>query len=235
MDNARVRSSMARAATPPGRRVSPWKGGVMYARTTTISADPQRLHEGVADVRDNVMPAVAEMSGYTGLSMLCNRESGRCIVTTGWQDEESMAASRDKVMQMRERAAQRFNSRDTEVQEWEIAVMHRLHNAGDEAHARVLWSHIDPARTDETLDAFRSQIIPRMDEVPGFCSLSLLIDRQTGRGSLTTVYTDRAAMDASRDTMEAMRDGFTGQMGVMVTEEAEFEVVMHSLRVPELV
>ena len=207
----------------------------MYARTTTISADPQRLHEGVADVRDNVMPAVADMPGYTGLSMLCDRDSGRCIVTTGWRDEESMAASRDKVMQMRERAAQRFNSRDTEVQEWEIAVMHRLHNAGDEACARVLWSHLDPARTDETLDAFRSQIIPRMDEVPGFCSLSLLIDRQSGRGSLPTVYTDRAAMDASRDMMEAMRDGFTGQMGVMVTEEADFEVVMHSLRVPELV
>ena len=207
----------------------------MYARTTTISADPQRLHEGVADVRDNVMPAVAEMPGHTGLSMLCDRDSGRCIVTTGWRDEESMAASRDRVMQMRERAAQRFNSRDTEVQEWEIAVMHRLHNAGDEAYARVLWSHIDPARTDETLDAFRSAIIPRMDEVPGFCSLSLLIDRKTGRGSVTTVYTDRAAMDATRDTISAMRDEFTARMGVMVTEEAEFEVVMHSLRVPELV
>ena len=207
----------------------------MYARTTTISADPQRLHEGVADVRDNVMPAVAEMSGYTGLSMLCDRDSGRCIVTTGWRDEESMAASRDRVMQMRERAAQRFNSRDTEVQEWEIVVMHRLHNAGDEACARVLWSRTDPTLLDETLDAFRSQIIPRMDELPGFCSLSLLVDRKTGHGSLTTVYTDRAAMDATRDTISAMRDEFTGQRGVMVTDEAEFEVVMHSLRVPELV
>ena len=207
----------------------------MYARTTTISADPQRLHEGVADVRDNVMPAVAEMPGYTGLSMLCDRDSGRCIVTTGWRDEESMAASRDKVMQMRERAAQRFNSRDTEVQEWEIAVMHRLHNAGDEACAHVTWSRTDPTMTDQTLEAFRSQIVPRMDDVPGFCSLSLLIDRQAGHGSLTAVYADRAAMDAARDTMSRMREEFTGQRGVMVTEEADFEIVMHSLRVPELV
>jgi quinol monooxygenase YgiN len=207
----------------------------MYARTTTISADPKHMHEGVADVRDNVMPAVAEMEGYTGLSMLADRSSGRCIVTTGWESENALAASRDRVTQMRQRAAERFGSRDTEVQEWEIAVMHRLHSATDDSCARVLWSHIDPARNDETLDAFRSQIIPRMDEVSGFCSLSLLIDRQSGRGSLTTVYTDRAAMDASRDMIEAMRDGFTGQMGVMVTEDAEFDVVMHSLRVPELV
>ncbi len=81
----------------------------------------------------------------------------------------------------------------------------------------------------------RTQIVPRMDEVPGFCSMSLLIDRKTGHGSLTAVYADRAAMDAARDTMTRMRDEFTGQRGIMVTDEADFEVVMHSLRVPELV
>ncbi len=207
----------------------------MYARTTTITADPKRLHEGVADVRDNVMPAVAEMDGYTGLSMLADRSSGRCIVTTGWETEDALASSSDRVTQMRQQAADRFGARDTEVQEWEIAVMHRLHTAGDESCARVLWSRIDPARTDETLDAFRHQIIPAMDDVPGFCSMSLLIDRETGTGSLTSVYADRAAMDATRDQISAMRDAFTTQLGVLVTDEAEFDVVLHSLRVPELV
>ncbi|SOC50297.1 hypothetical protein SAMN05660748_3043 [Blastococcus aggregatus] len=207
----------------------------MYARTTTVMADPKRMHEGVADVRDNVMPAVAELDGYTGLSMLVDRDSGRCIVTTGWETEEAISASRDRVVQMRERATERFGARDTEVQEWEIAVMHRLHAAGDESCARVLWSRIDPARTEETLDAFRSQIIPAMDDLPGFCSLSLLIDRETGTGSLTTVYADRAAMDATRDQISTMRDAFTTQLGVMITDEAEFDVVVHSLRVPELV
>ena len=74
-----------------------------------------------------------------------------------------------------------------------------------------------------------------MDDLAGFCSLSLLVDRESGIGSLTSVYTDRAAMDTSRDLISAMRDEFTAQRGVMVTEEAEFDVVLHSLRVPELV
>jgi quinol monooxygenase YgiN len=207
----------------------------MYARTTTIMADPKRMHEGVADVRDNVMPAVGAMAGYTGLSMLVDRDSGRCIVTTGWESQEALSASRDRVMQMRQQAADRFGSRDTQVQEWEIAVMHRLHSATDDSCARVLWSRTDPSRTDATLDAFRTAIVPRMDDVAGFCSLSLLIDRPTGLGSLATVYTDRAAMDAARDLMSSMRDEFTARMPVEVTEEAEFEVTVHSLRVPELV
>jgi heme-degrading monooxygenase HmoA/quinol monooxygenase YgiN len=207
----------------------------MYARTTTITADPMRMDEGIADVRDNVMPAVGDMDGYTGLSMLCDRDSGRCIVTTGWQSEESIAASRDRVMRMRERAAEQFGARNTQVQEWEIAVVHRLHSATDDSCARVMWSRTDPDRVEETLAAFRSEIIPRMDDVPGFCSLSLLIDRQTGLGSLATVYADRAAMDATRDLISGMRDEFAPRMGVTVTEEAEFDVVLHSLRVPELV
>jgi len=207
----------------------------MYARTTTIMADPMRMDDGIADVRNNVMPAVGEMEGYTGLSMLCDRESGRCIVTTGWETEEAMAASRDRVMAMRQRAAEQFGSGDTQVQEWEIAVMHRLHSATDDSCARVLWSRTDTARIDEILDAFRSGIIPRMDEIQGFCSLSLLIDRQTGLGSLTTVYADRAAMDATRDLISTMRDEFSRRMGVTIDEEAEFDVVLHSLRVPELV
>src|SRR5690606_20720176 len=106
---------------------------------------------------------------------------------------------------------------------------------GDDACARVLWSRIDPARADETLDAFRSAIVPRMDDLPGFCSLSLMIDRTSGLGSLTSVYTDRAAMDATRDQIGRMRDEFSRQMDVTVTEEAEFVVLLHHLRVPELV
>jgi heme-degrading monooxygenase HmoA len=205
----------------------------MYARTTTISADPQRLHEGVADVRDNVMPAVAEMPGYTGLSMLCDRDSGRCIVTTGWQDEESMAASRDKVMQMRERAAQRFNSRDTEVQEWEIAVMHRMHETHNGACARVIRGRGDPARTDDMVDTFRMSMLPRVEELPGFVSMSLMVDRATGRNAAAISYDSRQSMAEAEAPGMALRQEFAGRMGTEITDVAAFDIALAHLRVPE--
>ena len=207
----------------------------MYARTTTIMADPTRIDDGIADVRDNVMPALSEMDGCVGVSLLCDRDSGRCIATTAWETEEAMAATRDRVMQMRARAMEQFGATDSQVQEWEIAAMHRLHPAGDDACARVGWNRMDPGRADEVLDAFRTQIIPRMDDTPGFCSLSLMIDRQAGLGSLTAVYADRAAMDASRDQVTQMRAAFAQQMGMEILEVAEFDVALHHLRVPELV
>src|SRR4051794_38437569 len=45
--------------------------GGMYARSTTVHADPQRIDDGIAYIRDEVMPAVTTMPGCLGLSMLC--------------------------------------------------------------------------------------------------------------------------------------------------------------------
>src|SRR3954447_140817 len=76
--------------------------GGMYARSTTVQADPQRIDDGITYIRDEVMPAVTTMPGCMGLSMLCDRDSARCIITTSWDSEESMSASRDAVRPMRE-------------------------------------------------------------------------------------------------------------------------------------
>ena len=206
----------------------------MYARSTTVQADPQRIDQGIAYIRDEVMPAVQSMPGCMGLSMLCDRDSGRCIVTTSWDSHESMAATADRVQDMRQAAMDSMGGRDMSVDEWEIALVHRAHNAADDACARVTWTRGDPARMDEMLEAFRSSIIPRLDEVRGFCSLSMMIDRNTGRGVLTSVYDDRADMDASRDMVAGMRDEFTRRMGMDVMDVAEFDLAIHHLRVPEM-
>ena len=206
----------------------------MYARSTTLTADPQRMDDGIRSVRDEIMPAVQGMPGCIGLSMLVDRESGRCIVTTSWDSAESMAATAERVKDMRQRAMDTMGGRDMSVDEWEVAAMHRAHTPGDDACARVTWTRGDPAAMESTLDSFRMALIPRMDDVPGFCSLSLMVDRNTGRGSLTTVYMDRRSMEDSREMVRGMREDFTRQMGMEVTDVAEFELAIHHLRVPEM-
>src|SRR4051794_27159997 len=76
-------------ASPRGG-ADPEHGGpmaVMYARSTTIHGDPGAVREGIAYVHDEVMPVLRAMDGCVGLSMLADRDSGRCIVTTSWRDE----------------------------------------------------------------------------------------------------------------------------------------------------
>jgi heme-degrading monooxygenase HmoA len=207
----------------------------MYARSTTVQADPQRIDDGVAYLRDEVMPALQSMPGCMGLSMLCDRDSGRCIVTTSWDSEEAMSASRDAVRSMREKAVDVLGGQ-FDVQEWEIAVMHRTHAMGDGACARVIYSHLrDVDQADAVLDAWKANVLPRLDQFDGFSSVSLLVDRSTGRGVTTVCFDNREAMDRSRQDGDRMRDEFTSRMGVDVTEVVDMEVAIHHLRVPELV
>ena len=205
----------------------------MYARSTTVHADPQRMDDGIAYVRDEVMPAVQSMPGCMGLSMIFDRDSGRCIVTTSWDSEETMSASRDAVAAMRERAIEVMGGR-FDVQEWEIGLLHRAHASPEGASCRVTWTRGDPARMDDMLGSFRMGILPRLDELPGFCSVSLLIDRQSGMCALTAVYDDRDSLQRASGDVQAMREQFARQMGLTVVDMAEFEVAIHHLRVPEM-
>jgi hypothetical protein len=206
----------------------------MYARSNTVRGDPQKIDAGIADVRDEVMPKVQGMSGCVGLSMLCDRESGRCIVTTAWADESSMHATEEGVRAMRERAAETFGG-SVEVNEWEIAVLHRTREAPDGACCRVTWTRGDPADMDRMIDTFRMALLPRLDDVAGFCSVSVMVNRDNGMCALAATYESREAMMQSREAVAAMRDDFTQQLGLQVTDIAEFDLVVHHLRVPETV
>jgi hypothetical protein len=205
----------------------------MYARSATMR-DVRNMDDGIAYVRDTVMPALQEMSGCVGLSMMCDRPGARCIVTAAWADETAMHASAASGQEMRSRAGEIFGG-ETEVAEWEIALLHRRTEAPEGACTRVTWTRGDPAATDRTVDAVRTGVLPRLDELPGFCSISMLTDRRTGRGALAATYASRADMEASAETVRGMREQITRELGMEVTDIAEFDLVLAHLRVPETV
>ena len=207
----------------------------MYARSTTVQADPQRIDEGIAYIRDEVMPAVQSMPGCMGLSMLCDRDSGRCIVTTSWDSEESMSASRAAVRAMREQATDVMGGQ-FDVQEWERAVMHRAHAMGEGACARVTYSRLrDMSQADRVIEGWKSSILPRLEDFDGFASASLMVDRSTGQGVGTVCFDSREAMEQTREMSAGMRQEFSSRMDVEITEVLEMEVAIHHLRVPEMV
>ena len=206
----------------------------MYARSNTARGDPRRTDDAVAYIRDEVLPAVRAMDGNIGLSMLADRDSGRSIVTSAWESEAAMRASAEQVRPMRERYTEMMGAQ-VEVHEWEIAVLHRVHEAPEGACTRVTWTRTDPARVDEILDAYKMTLLPTLEEMGGFCSASLLVDRRAGLGAGTVTLADRSALTRSRPAADANRADFTRAMGIEVLEVAEFELAVAHLRVPETV
>jgi heme-degrading monooxygenase HmoA len=206
----------------------------MYARTNTVRGDPKAIDESVAYIRDEAMPLVQGMDGCIGLSMLVDRDSGRCIVTTAWRDQEAMRASEEGVRASRERAGQIFGGMP-EVAEYEIAVMHRMHETGDGARTRVIWGSTEPAQMDDMLGSFRMAMMPKMEELPGFASCTMMVDRATGRTALAVTYDSADAMRQANERATQLRQEAPAMMGMTIDEVAEFDLVIAHLRVPETV
>ena len=158
----------------------------MYARSTTIRGNPATIDDATVHLREEILPQLQEMEGFVGLSMLADRRTGRCIATSAWADEPSMRASADRVHPMRQRIMEMFGG-EMEVQEWEIAVLHRA-RMGDGTCGRVTWVRTDPGNLDRMIDAYKTSLMPWWEEHAGFCSNSLMVDRRTGHCASSIVF-----------------------------------------------
>lgn len=207
----------------------------MYARSTTLIARPGSLDGGIAYFRDEVMPALRGIDGFVGASLIADRDSGLCIVTASWDSAESLAATAERVTALRERAASVFGTDSTEVEEWEVAVMHRDHRAGDAACVRATWSKVDPAEADRAIDLWKHGALPAIEQLPGFCSASLLVNRETGRGVTTVAFDSRDALEGSRAAAETIRARAARETGAEVLSVRELELVHAHLDIPEMV
>jgi hypothetical protein len=206
----------------------------MYARSITIMGDPGAMDSGIDYVRDEVMPTITTMTDWVGLSMLVDRESGQCIVTSSWLTEEAMMASDLHLAPLRRRGGEIMGG-TPKVETWEVAVMHREHPAPEGACCRVTWMRINTGDIERGLGLYRSAMLPEMEMLEGFCSASLMLDRAAGRACSTTTYDSRAAMEASRERAWTIRDAGVREAGVDVLDVVECDLVLAHLRLPELV
>jgi heme-degrading monooxygenase HmoA len=205
----------------------------VYARSTTIEAQPESIDAGTAYVCDEVMPALETMTGCIGISLLVDRESGRCIITTAWDSEESMRASADDVAPIRDRAAEAFKGSAT-VNMWEIALVHRDHPSGEGACVRATWFKAPNGQLSRSVDFYKESVLPSLQELDGFCSASLLIDRSSGRSVSSVTFDSSEAMDRNREQARSLRAARLRELGADQLDVGEFELALAHLRVPEV-
>lgn len=206
---------------------------IMFARSTTINAHPSYIDVGIKHVRDTVMPALTDIEGCLGMSLLIDRSSGRCIATSSWRDEESLRASEGPVQTLRTDAAETFHG-TTEVSRWEIAVMHRDHHSERGACCRVTWFKTEPAHIDRGIDVWKMAGLPTMEELDGFCSAALMFDRASGRGVSSLTFDSAEAMEHNRERVDSIRDAGVREAGAQVLDTCGFELAIAHLHVPEM-
>ena len=207
----------------------------MDARSTTIMAQPDRIDDGIALVNDELMPMVTHIRVCLGLSLLVDRSSGRFIATSSWDSEDAMRASNEQLQPVRQRLLDTLGAADLEVQEWEIAILHRDHESPAGACARVTWARPRAGQLDAAVDAFKTNVLPRLEDQDGFFSASMLINRESGVLCGTVSFDSMATVEGNRQFGAEQRDKMAEQTGIEFVDVIECELAVHHLRVPELV
>jgi heme-degrading monooxygenase HmoA len=212
------------------RGAAPTRQGrwIVFARTTTFAAQPSSIDAGIACVRDDVMPALQDMAGFIGLSLVADRQSGECIATSAWDTDDAQRASAEGIGSLRDRAADAFGGSAT-VEMWEIAVLHRQRSSDTGACVRATWLAL-PAG----IEYFRSSVLPQVEHLDGFRSASLMVERGSGRAVSSVSFSSRTAMERNRDQARALKAESIRAAGATEVADGEFELVLAHLRVPEL-
>src|ERR1051326_165787 len=88
----------------------------MHARVTTLSGSPDNAEAGIANLRDNVGP-YAKSDGK-GAILVIDRESGKAVAVTLWEDEEAMRSSEESANALRADAAQQMGAEQPTVERY---------------------------------------------------------------------------------------------------------------------
>ncbi|GAB3169355.1 hypothetical protein GCM10027059_34070 [Myceligenerans halotolerans] len=207
----------------------------MYVRTSEVRGDPALLDEGLRLIQDEIYPAVTAMDGCAGMSLLYDRRICRVVATTSWRSEDAMRASTEAVRPLRASAERALGSHgDSEVHQWEIAVVHHDHVVPDGAHARLTWLSCDPDMIDRAIDLFRMVALPQIQELDGFCGASLMVDREASRIVGTAAFDTLGAIEGSRDAAAGIRDRVVTELDAIVDGVEEMEIAFAHLHVPEM-
>ncbi|MFD4369954.1 hypothetical protein [Rhodococcus sp. NPDC058521] len=205
----------------------------MFARSTTIESHPSYIDAGIKHVRDTVMPALTDFDGCLGMSLLIDRDSGSCIATSSWRDDESLRASEGPVRKLRDDAAEVFHG-TTDVSRWEIALMHRDHHADRGACCRITWMKAGPAHMDRIVDVWKMVVMPKMEELDGFCSAGLMLDHAAGRVVSSLTFDSAEAMERNAERIGDIQDEAGHEVDAEVLDTCGFELAIAHLHVPEM-
>ncbi len=95
----------------------------MHARVSIIEAPADKLEEGMKRIRDEIAPAVRQLSGSQGMITLVDRGSGKSLNITLWDTEEDLRASEEQANQLRRQAAESVGATgQPQVERYEVAL-----------------------------------------------------------------------------------------------------------------
>lgn len=92
-------------------------------------------------------------------------------------------------------------------------------------YGRVTWYTGPKERLDDGIEGFK-QLLPKIQQLPGYVGSALLVDRETAEAATIVYYQDEQALTESRAAVKQMRDAEASQTDIKSTRVEEYEITI---------
>jgi len=200
----------------------------MYARVITFTG-ANNIDDGLTFVQEKVLPQVANLQGYRGLSISADRQGGVFGILGLWETEADREASYEPLAGARQEGLSIVGGEMT-IENFEQVVL----EVGDPPPAPgctliVQRVSVNPAAVDDEVAFFKSEVVPSIKANAGFRGLRNLLNRETAQAVVGTVWTDADSAHAALAAGQQRRQQATDR-GVTFGETSEREILFTDLR-----
>ena len=100
----------------------------MHGRMSTLEGPPDRMDEGLSQVREHVLPLLQQQDGFKGFIALGNRQSGELIGVSFWESEKAMQDSEELGDRTRSDTAEATSDTIADVERYEVGLFEMSSN-----------------------------------------------------------------------------------------------------------
>lgn len=199
----------------------------MYAREVTVQGanDPAKA---VELIDSTILPGLSPLSGFKGLSLSGDPESGTAWFVSNWATVEDLIASREGSEEVRKEGAAKGGVVVTRVREW-VSPSYEVSASAPTAGLPVnLNQHLyNPTLIEEVVGYFLWVAEPLYQSSPGFRSVQMLVDRTTGEVQVISSWDDTQSLEQGFERLGASRDRAVAK-GMKFADRSQRELIFFS-------
>jgi hypothetical protein len=197
----------------------------MKTSVTTIEVATQEFDSVITQVNTRVVPTVRDLPGFKGAYWFGDRSAGLIQAVEFFDSEENLLASNEQARRSTAEALSSISGRVTADEEYEVVATTGLHVNRTAQFCRSLVWQEDPLEIERAIRRIEEDVIPGVQQNPGFQGGFWLMDRLTGRSMGFTLWATAEHLRLSGDIGRKMRQGPIQRGLMQVLGLHEYEIV----------
>ncbi|MFQ6026946.1 MAG: antibiotic biosynthesis monooxygenase family protein [Dehalococcoidia bacterium] len=201
----------------------------MLARVSYGQVQPGKMYEFLGIYRDSIVPAAQQQSGYQGILVLTNHNTGKSLTITFWETEAD-AGSSESFGNLQDQRTKLLDvlAGPRAVERYELSVQAHTSVGGYPAQARVVTAQLQAGKTEEATRLYQDSVLAAAEEMRGFRGARLLTDARRNKAISVTLWETEADMIAGETQVEYYQEQLAKMArlstGPPITEHYEVSV-----------